>query len=479
MTVRALTVVTVLISAVLLLPVAAPSAPIKARASGIEYEVHRFTESPFAIHGFQASLNKKDALQTFTETGARWARTAITRFSTEHEEGKYDWRRPDDSIRAHAEIGTLTVPWLVSSSPWAQSDSLRELNKKAAERGSPMGSYARLELPPDIQSYRRWLTAVVERYDGDGVDDMPGLKAGIHYWQVENEWTWRWAGTAEQLLELYRVASETIRAADPDAKIVLGGLTTVEGMALADGYLAEGSLIVSGKPVSAETVKSHPEAQKILALINAIFTRGSDYFDVVSFHKYGRYDHTPACVAWLEDKMSANGYSRPIITTEMGGPFIAAHEAYTERAHADAVVKYHAVSLACGVRQIYWSGLLGRGVWGPTYSNTLLVSVQGRKRPAYFTYQLLARKLSGLRSAVRVPVEQWDTDTRVYKFETQSGPVHIMWSERINGRHLAFPIAAKRVRQTDVSGHETSPSVTGGNVILDLTTSPVFIEPAE
>jgi len=467
----------VLVGSLLALSAAAASAPLQGRAREIEYEVHRFTQSPFAIHGFRASLNKKDAPQTFIDTGALWARTAITCFSTERKEGKYDWRRPDDSIRAHAETGTLTVPWLVSSSPWAQSDSLRELNKKAADRGSPQGNYANLELPPDIESYRRWLTAVVERYDGDGVDDMPGLRRGLHYWQVENEWTRRWVGTPEELLELHRVASETIRAADPDAKIVLGGLTTIEGMALADDYLADGALIVSGTPISAETVKSHPEAQKILALIDAIFTCGSAYFDVVSFHKYGRYDHIPACVAWLEDRMATNDYSRPIISTEMGGPFIAGCEAYTEEAHVDAVVRYHAVSLACGVQQVYWSGLFGSGVWGPSYSNTLLVTPGRRKRPAYFTYQLLVKKLAGLQSAVRVPVEEWDSETRIYRFEREAGPVYIMWSERINGRHLAFPIEANGVRQTDVKGEETSHAVSDGKVVLDLTTSPVFVEP--
>ncbi len=46
---------------------------VQGRAKEIEYAVHRFSESPFAIHGFRASLNKKDALQTFIETGARWA----------------------------------------------------------------------------------------------------------------------------------------------------------------------------------------------------------------------------------------------------------------------------------------------------------------------------------------------------------------------------------------------------------------------
>jgi len=469
----------ILVSVALVLASAALAAPKDDRVREVEQTVRHFTESPFAIHGYRPSLEKQDDLQIFLDTGAHATRTGLTRYSTEPEEGTFDWIRPDKSISANEEIGTTTLPWLVSSSPWAQTERLRDLNKQAADRGSPSGSYQNLELPPDLDSYRRWVTTVVERYDGDGVDDMPGLKEGIHAWQIENEWTWRWSGTPEELLELHRVASEAVRAADPAAKIVLGGLTGIEGAALADGYLDDGSIIVGGKPVTAEIVREHPAAKEIFARINIIFDRGADYFDVVSLHKYGSYDHIPACVAWLEDKMAANGYSRPIIGTEIGGPFIASQEAYTPQAHCDALVKYHAVSLACGIQQIYWSALFGGGTWGPSYTNTNFVYPKGNIRPAYYTYQLLVKKLAGIKSAVRIPVENWDPETRIYKFERESGPIYIAWSERINGRHLTVPIEGKTVRQTDVRANETSLPVHKGRLVLDLTASPVFIEPVD
>lgn len=39
----------------------------------------------------------------------------------------------------------------------------------------------------DEAAYTAWVTAAVERYDGDGVDDMPGLLAPIRHWEVDNE----------------------------------------------------------------------------------------------------------------------------------------------------------------------------------------------------------------------------------------------------------------------------------------------------
>ena len=432
-----------------------PAVADKARTNTIEYEVHQFIESPFAIHGNAPSLDKPTEVKEFAETGAVWGRAwtgcpGEARGAGSEEEG-YNWKRLDDQVRALTDAGANTMPCIMIGRTKAFPEELRE-------------------------RYRNWLRAAVERYDGDGIDDMPGLTKSVHYWQIENEWTWRWTGTPDELVELYRVSSETIHAADPRGKVVLGGLTAIDGRALVDGYLGDDVIIFEGAAFDAAAANAYPGGKRVYALIDAMLDRGYPYFDVLSFHKYGDYEHIPGCVAWLEDKMAANKYSRPIISTETGGPFIKRYEAYTEQVHADAVVKYHAVSLACGIKQIFWSTLYVLPEWGVAYANTSLVNQEGRKMPAFYTYQLLVKKLAGLKSVVRIPVEKWDTGTRIYKFETGSGVVYIMWSERLGGRHIEFPIESKRVRQTDVAGHETNLPVTDGKVTLDLTTSPVFVE---
>ena len=74
--------------------------------------------------------------------------------------------------------------------------------------------------PKDVAKYQRWVRAVVERYDGDGVDDMPGLAAPIKYWQVDNEPPRRREGYAD----LVRITGQAVREADPTAKVLIGGL---------------------------------------------------------------------------------------------------------------------------------------------------------------------------------------------------------------------------------------------------------------
>lgn len=41
--------------------------------------------------------------------------------------------------------------------------------------------------PNNWVAYEKWLVAVVERYDGDGIEDMPGLENPINYYEIGNE----------------------------------------------------------------------------------------------------------------------------------------------------------------------------------------------------------------------------------------------------------------------------------------------------
>ena len=68
------------------------------------------------------------------------------------------------------------------------------------------------------------------RYDGDGIDDMPGLREPIKYWQVDNEPPHGLRDYAGFLKITYRA----IKEADPEAKVIIGG---VPGMPPVSTYL--------------------------------------------------------------------------------------------------------------------------------------------------------------------------------------------------------------------------------------------------
>lgn len=98
--------------------------------------------------------------------------------------GVYDWSEPDSLVEKQQERGLaiLATVW-----PFAQWDQ----NSCHAGQPRARGAFGvfpdRMYMPCDMDAYLTWLSAMVERYDGDGIDDMPGLRYPIRHWEVLNE----------------------------------------------------------------------------------------------------------------------------------------------------------------------------------------------------------------------------------------------------------------------------------------------------
>lgn len=88
--------------------------------------------------------------------------------------------------------------------------------------------------PTDWTAYAKWVAAVVERYDGDGVNDMEGLKYPIKHWEVMNEPDLTspagepsrldfYQGTPADYAKLLIETSAAVKTADADAQILIAG----------------------------------------------------------------------------------------------------------------------------------------------------------------------------------------------------------------------------------------------------------------
>jgi hypothetical protein len=140
--------------------------------------------------------------------------------------GTYDWEQPDRLVAGAREqrLAILATVW-----PFAQWDQEAcRANQPRAEGAFPeLGDL--LYSPCDPAAYAAWLTALVERYDGDGVGDMPGLAYSIRHWEISNEpemqepqLTFFQEGP-EAYLEILRLSYEAIKAADPNAVVFTAG----------------------------------------------------------------------------------------------------------------------------------------------------------------------------------------------------------------------------------------------------------------
>ncbi len=136
-----------------------------------------------------------------------------------------------DRIAAAANAAGVALIWRLERPPaWARqvAAATPEFVAGLLQDGNSTGP------PDDLSDYGRFVGAVVERYDGDGVEDAPGSPT-VRYFQLwnepnlKNEWGWR-EPRPEELVELLRVGATAARAASPEVVLLFPGLAPTDGL---------------------------------------------------------------------------------------------------------------------------------------------------------------------------------------------------------------------------------------------------------
>jgi hypothetical protein len=280
-------------------------------------------------------------------------------------------------------------------------------------------------LPVDEAKYAAFVRATVERYDGDGVDDMLGLANPIKYWQVGNEPdNQRRSGFAQ----LQRITYQAIKEACPDCTVLIGG--------------------VPGGPEN-YLVNFDQRYAPILAEL------AGQYVDVFDFHWYGRAtgDYRLRDAATGEDvldhiraTLTANGFPPDlrIWITEMGSysgdPVGPRFPFQTERQQASDYFKRYIYSLAQGVEKVFVAFGLMEG-FGPSedgyFDHTGLI-YDGRdsgdlglgvKKLGYYTYKKMTEKLEGADWSTLTTLHDGTEGDHLYLFRVlkDGRPIHIAW----------------------------------------------------
>lgn len=195
--------------------------------------------------------------------------------------GAYKWDILDLFVNTHYAAGKDIIYTLGFIPDWASS--------AAAAPDSAYGGKA--SNPPDnLSDWIDYCTQVATRYLGK-----------IKYYEVWNEQNagTRWFnGTTAQWVALLKAAHETIKAIDPTAKILIGGVTALDG-----GNGASWFNTMCGTSDGAAGT-------------------GKDWFDIVALHLYMRgnvWTTVPTAVAAIRAHMATHGISsREIWDTESG-----------------------------------------------------------------------------------------------------------------------------------------------------------------
>jgi hypothetical protein len=325
----------------------------------------------------QAALDQDAELTN--DLGANWVRGHSATFPFLNHQA---WSKDPAKGQAYADRWVKTV----------QSQGLEPLIMLSPWPGNKTQQATDSYVPADSAAYLAWVEAIVERYDGDGVDDMPGLKGGVHYWEVDNEPDLKAEPNskvskkgfcpATEYAQVLIMTSASIRKADAQAVVVGGGFY-------------------------------RPHTENGRAYMDQVFAteQARQAIDVLSLHVYfpeqgtGRFERARTG-GKAADPDAAIGI------TETNQPSIDEKRTFVSPAwQAAMLTRMVGVSLREDVQGFYWHTLAdapakaGKGAGGMK-THSLYSQPQPGKlqaKPAVTSYKLLAEKFAELGSAEILP----------------------------------------------------------------------------
>ena len=388
-------------------------------------------ESPF---GFAPAAVNQDDYTGALQVGVKWTRPSLG--------ANWCVVQPDLARKRYDFSQLDAVFGAVPSDLMILANIGPEISPVADTGYALPGSY----LPVDTDKYVAFVKAAVERYDGDGIDDLPGLGNPIRYWQVGNEPDSSVAGDFDQL---QRITYLAIKEACPACTVLIGG---VGGMPPVDQYLRNFDMVYG-------------------PILTAL--RGQ-YVDVMDFHWYGAadgdYRGSREVSTHVRNALDAAGFPAiPIWITEMGAysgdpvPQSAEPIDYppqTETQQASDYFKRFVYSLTYDAEKVFpaygfmegftgadgyfdHTGLLYDGI-GPDDPGV------GVKKLGYYTYQKMTEMLEGSDWG-SVQVIRDSGQVFICRAIKSGKPIFIVWWDYFDDPTY-YPGAIKRVPLSGLTG---------------------------
>ena len=292
--------------------------------------------------------------------------------------GVYDFARLDSIVSTSEQRGAQPV-LVLGFTP-------------AFHAAQPESATARATMP-DLEAWRAWVTAVVERY---------GSRIDYQIWPEPNI-VGNWTGTPAQMALLTAVAGEIVHDRAPEA-LVVGPATTLR-LPPQQRWMDEfWSTRVGGAPVA-------------------------DRVDAVALDPFPLEEGTPedglALVCRAGEILAARGVDLPVWTNEInygvpsgGGATDVEH--YADDRQAAVVARTYVLHAAMGIDRVYWLG------WFSSPGMAVEMERDGAVTPAGRAYSVVHDWLAG---GPR-PVCRIDRGVHTCLVDRRDGPLWIHWRVR-------------------------------------------------
>jgi len=390
--------------------------------------------SPFGIVMY-GGVDDASGLQAMEDAGSKWVTTILNWSAIEPTRGSFDWSSFDVKAQ-NAQAAGMDVFVLFTGNPsWA-----------AALPGGPV---------TDTQDLVNFVTLMAERYDCDGVDDAPGSPC-VHYWSFYAEpdngdigraqggkgyWGHNGAGYAEMLSQV----SPAIHAANPRAKVLIGGLAY-------DWFEEDGGPFV--RSFLTDT----------LSALNTYTGGAKVYIDAVAFHFYpiseARWPTIRDKALEIQGIMERHGVGDlPMICPEMG--YWSAEEAGSSKAiQARRLVQMFVRGMSVGLEHMAWFTVFDappeKVAEYPTEEHGLFpYNDLAHPKQSYYAYQTMTQELNGARYVRSLDA----SDAEGYVFRMPDGyEKTVLWATT-SSTSVSFPYSCLRL--VDATGNVYEPITDG------------------
>jgi len=340
----------------------------------------------------------------------------------EPQRGKFDWNWLDYDVSMIHKYGFDVLLILLPFADWDQA-----LCRPGAKLKGP---------PCDMEAYRAFARALVERYDGDGFSDMPGLARGIHFWEIFNEPALP-AGVegydvpVEAYLELLEATYPIIKESCPSCEALQGGEAGVTSETV--GYI-----------------------EKYLSL------GAADYFDIANVHFiHATFFDETLFAEQFTGLLARYQIKKPVWITEVqiqGGPG-AAEPYFTEEQAASEMVKAYVRAFGVGIERIFYTVIKESPLFPAIMNRAALIDSAGRKRALYYSMKTMISQLKAFES-VKV------LSPGTYKFNTPGKPVYVLWG--------SGGVPSEITGVVKVVGIDGIPAIRGA-LSIALSRDPIFV----
>ena len=384
-----------------------------------------------------------DNYKLATEAGAYFDRPNFEMFSWERVEpvkGRFNFSEIDKLVKELQSENFHPIFNIQSYNHWDQGEPLPIMKP---ENPAPFAN----KKPKDIKAYKAFVSKLVERYDKDGKDDMPGLKYPIIYWEVLNEPSMQepplafFSGSPKDYYETLKASYEAIKEANPKAKVLQAGVAGMKKF-MTDFW-------------------------------TQVFNQGAaNYFDIANIHDIGQGEALN--LIEFKDFLAQYNISKPIWITEVELED-REQKRSSNREYAASLVRAYCFGLANGAEKLFYvnfimpANLPSDEEGGPGFTKlSALVTSDGKKQEMFYAHKNLAKLIDNFSSIETIKQQIGDREVTEgqYKFIVNKKPIYVLWG----GGAIPQEIKGK-VKVIDILGNQKEVDVNQ----IQLSKEPIFV----